>query len=976
VNYSPREEAAREAYKQELMAAGKSNPSTLGTYVGAVSSNSVMTDTLRSVGLLPDDVESLLQLEDPAAIEKILQWWNESGRKRKELQGFKSHINWWIKLRAGGGTAANRSAPSSAPGPKLAAPPYDVRLLDLLQAFFHDMPTYGIAGHYESLLQALSVYRRTFDPNSLKGLTAAFSRLREDILAAMGENRSDIIDDLLTRWPAPELQKRCNRMVDSTMERYGAAILKSAGDTGYSHSLLEALDTLRAAAEKPSAAPCAEAFLELIRIFLLDHDPRHRTVSAKKQDDRFYSSGLLHETINKLYTPVGRTVPEDQLVQYLLSLPAPEEQRGDWTGRMFLLLLSLDPDFKDVPIKPFEEYTKDLALDRLPQSDCPWYPVLYLKKPSVTSENFLQKADLSLRLAEMFLFLPWKQGDTQCRVHRLMTALEALRRSSDILCSQLEEYSSLDARPALYSKLVLCDLMHAKCHLELAKAELSDKTREPCLAGDAAHLYLSPIRNALYNAECMLDNLNEEEKDSQSALFRRLLTDSTSFFSTDNLLYRRSDCEEDQSAYSEELERWKRDFPGVPSFSAPNVHIPIDPDQLRDAGRFETVYSGSFDSVSGKDHAHKCDMELDLFQLTAGGMTAQLQMNQITDNRSMLELLHHPGFRTCCRNGLIVVSAYGDIRHPVEYICANLKKGKDDFIFSSTPLYDDPRSRNLMLLHLTAGSVEPADFPAEQREEAEFLMDSYARLRECFPRAELRRYHQNSAYRFPPYDLSAAVRPLSEVLNQRLEQLMEEAGQPGSDKDHGLLLALNKYAKDLSGLQNRSQYDNAIDLAVKAAKTENNDQEVLRLEKFRRLVYQCYYISNGMRSSRTVMLSELDPDLVLDTDTTAKTRSQRNSLSRLFRQHREQVQIDSGNVSWMDICEKGLIVRRIAASGHAIAASRRARESEYNTGLGYTARGDSIYATTMTPTTSENHTVSISPAAVKNTSLLLEFHGN
>jgi len=153
-------------------------------------------------------------------------------------------------------------------------------------------------------------------------------------------------------------------------------------------------------------------------------------------------------------------------------------------------------------------------------------------------------------------------------------------------------------------------------------------------------------------------------------------------------------------------------------------------------------------------------------------------------------------------------------------------------------------------------------------------------------------------------------------------------------------------------------------------------EEVLRLEKFRRLVYQCYYISNGMRSSRTVMLSELDPDLVLDTDTTAKTRSQRNSLSRLFRQHREQVQIDSGNVSWMDICEKGLIVRRIAASGHAIAASRRARESEYNTGLGYTARGDSIYATTMTPTTSENHTVSISPAAVKNTSLLLEFHGN
>lgn len=177
---------------------------------------------------------------------------------------------------------------------------------------------------------------------------------------------------------------------------------------------------------------------------------------------------------------------------------------------------------------------------------------------------------------------------------------------------------------------------------------------------------------------------------------------------------------------------------------------------------FEPVFSGCFDSVTGQDESKLNDLELNIFQLAAGGKTILLQGPQIIDNRNMLRLLHTEAFETLCRMGIVVFSSYGGIRNTDDFIKSRLMNA--DFKFSSFPQYDDPDMGAYLRRIVLKGLENRRMFreieghvPFELRKELELIYDGYWLAGECFRESDILKYHQNRAVKTSKFRLHARV---------------------------------------------------------------------------------------------------------------------------------------------------------------------------------------------------------------------------
>ena len=139
------------------------------------------------------------------------------------------------------------------------------------------------------------------------------------------------------------------------------------------------------------------------------------------------------------------------------------------------------------------------------------------------------------------------------------------------------------------------------------------------------------------------------------------------------------------------------------------------------------------------------------------------------------------------------------------------------------------------------------------------LAESWKIAFDSFQPSDLRRYHQNDAYRYPPRKTAfqaPSVLSLPQMLQQRIGRLIREARQPGSAKDLRRLLAVRDWADRIGILRDRSAYDSAIDALLK----QNPDPT---LEDLRSVVHQSYFLANGSLCCEHILLTERDPNFIL-----------------------------------------------------------------------------------------------------------------
>lgn len=979
MTFSPAEKQARKAYREELL---KKNPyfkkSSLNSYVGGLSVNSDLTAAVRQAGLLPENVESLLQLTDPERIQTVARWWEEEGLAQNAKH--QAAMNHWLAhhdtlLQQ---PAKKRTSVRSVP---LAVPPHTVRLLTLLQAFFPERNEDFPLALYEELLRILTGSPGFFcSSEDLKEHTPAFRSLRSKILRQL-ENKPDKVSAaLLEKWPPKAFAQKCRTMAVQCLSQYAAPLLSDF--QAREDSLLHALCLLYDA----PVQDCPARFLALIRRLLNDCDPLGFASPPPSGTFSLWESGLIWQALE--HQP-----PSEELLTACLRLPGPAapHHRERWAADLFQAILPLCAKphhlsgndkwaaaemWLGTALRQLDKNCNYLQVS-LPHPQAAWHRGFSSSQLWDGAGKCILRGWLQLRLARLLLDHPADPTQKDAWGHRLMQAQELLRQTEQLLLYRLDDHQSAAIRSADEQSpyLMLTDtyLLYAQTYLQLSRLE----TEENCLA-DAVNLYMRPARLALDNARDCLEFVPAEEIGSARAAWERMYADChRTFFQTLSPVVSRLRLRTpgDAQAYETEFSLWKARFPSrdLPAH-APHVSIPLDPESLRNQERFETVYCGSFDSVPGQAENQKFIVELTLFQLLAGGKTSLLQMNQIVDNRVMLQMLTTPGFRQACRQGYISLSCFAQINSPRDYLLSCLEK--DGFRFSSSHMYDMKSDHGPVLRELMARYLDPdspvtiEDFPWEWREEAEFLIESYQMLFECFQPSDLLRYHQNTKLRYPPARGRSAqpvIQSLPTVLDQRLKQLTYEA-QNGGTQNLETLSALEEYSSRWSDLTQRSLYDNVIDQAMEQA----GAQERLLLAKFRKLVYDSYFLSNGRRSSRTVLLTEDDPDLILTGDASPAAKKEMDTLSKLFRQRYDPC--SDSNLIWPDVCQIASSVREVDIRDSKLSTKLRAKTKSRLTGFNYTSHGRDTYVSGLKPTTSENQTVSINSAEAGSAHQALEFH--
>ena len=986
MGYSPAEKEARSAYKQELL---EKNPylssSSLNSYLGPLSAKGELTAAAKLVpGLLPPETESLLQVKDPDLVQKVALWWQEEGLAQNKKH--QSAMNHWLSRHevlpehpAQKHTHARAAA--------LAVPPHTVRLLNLLQAFYPERNEDFPLALYEELLRILTGSPSLFcSSEEFKEHTSAFRSLRSRILRQLDSAPDKVAAALQLKWPGEALSLRCRAMAVECLCQKPAPLFSDLHDR--KDSLLDALAQLYDA----SPQDCPARFLSLVRQLLTDCDPIRFTATSIPAQNVLETGRLWDYPL--IWYALEHQAPSPEFLTACLQLPAPPLpcQRERWYADLFqgILCLCARPHRLSGPDKWAAaemwlgtaltqlEKNFDVLQAGLPRQRAAWHRAFSESQFWDGANRCMLRGWLMLRLARMLLEHPADPTQKTAWGHRLMQAQALLRQSEQLLLSRLDDHQSAALRSAdeesPYLLLTHTYLLHGETYLQLSRLE----TEENCL-DDAVGLYLRPARLALDSARDCLEFVLPGERSSARSAWERLYAQCRStFFRADSPVISRMRLRTpgDAQSYQEEFALWQACFPDadLPP-SAPHVSIPLDPETLRSANQFQTVYCGSFDSVPGQVEDQKQTVELTLFQLLASGKTSLLQMNQIVDNRVMLQMLTTPGFRQACRSGYISLSCFAQINGPRDYLLSCLEK--DGFRFSSSQMFDmksdhGPVLRALMRSYLDPNSsVTLEDFPWEWREEAEFLVESYQMLFECFQPSDLLRYHQNTQLRYPPSRGRSGrpvIQTLPVVLEQRLQQLIREARSETSEKDLDTLLALEEYSARWSDLTLRSLYDDAIDQAMAQA----GAGERRLLAKFRKLVYDSYFLSNGRRSSKTILLTEDDPDLILTGDVAPGEKKEMDTLSKLFRQ-RYDPSADS-NLIWPDACHIAATVREIDIRDSKLSTKLRAKTKSRLTGYHYTAYGRDTFVSGLRPTTSENQTVSINSAKVGSAHQALEFH--
>lgn len=986
-------------FKEMVIQNGKSIK-TAGSYAGALKNGGALSEQVRCAGLLPDGAEGLLFVEDEDALRAIARWWNEEGMSRCTNTSARAAMPWLLKFRG----VSEQSAPAAAAAPRLGKPPCGITLRFLLSEFVKDLRDWEATGHRESKSETRTVLVLKLMDKPYADLphkvfqehTYEFFWMRSGLLDRLDRDFDGAVKLLKETYQPERLVRACHNVVRACLDECGGEILSDLRRrrVNYEDSVLFSLDGMYR--QLRSGGGCADldvllrCFLELMYRVLLDCDP-----AALVNDPVLEPGAALHDgecsgENGLLWSWLDWGPVSDSALEQLLLVTLPDQARlAQYLFRNLLHAAHFPGGVMAAEALPGAAEAAGKALvylelhweqlqPLLARKGAAWWTEIPEEHLLGGKEHCLLAAQMQIHRAQLLVRMGPGDKDGLAWGYRLMLCQEALRRAEKSLEQRarakqhvLEEMAGRHTMGELWVRLYLC---RAELYRQLARQE----TVENCL-GDAVTMYIAPARRALELAQLRLERAagvsGLEELWQQTC--RSCARD---FFGADSpvVIRMRLRGEEDTVHYQQEFACWHSK--SVPTPSAPVITRRLTKEELYSADQFDTIYCGAFDSRLSRQPGQQKNVELTFFQILCSGRVSLLQMNQIADNWSMLRLMHTPGFRQSCREGIITLSCYGSVNNPKTYLINSLKN--PGFKFSSSGLYELPQDadaaavenslRGAMLRYLEHN--DPAAFrmaPAALREEAEFLMEAYAMLFECFQPSDLLRFHQNPDTRMPPMKgtVQPVIQPLGQVMYQRLEALTKEALEGDPTKSLDTLRALKEFGQRLGFPDNRSHYDLAIEAAQK--KEGTGAQERRLLDKFMKLVDQCYFLSNGRRSSRQVLLTETDPDLIQRADRELAEDPGADVLECVLRQ-RNQPASDS-NLAWPDVCQLALEARRIDMENQHLSARERSLKLEQATGLKHGAVGNGTLATGLTPKLSTGEVVSIRPDESADAQAL-EFH--
>lgn len=356
----------------------------------------------------------------------------------------------------------------------------------------------------------------------------------------------------------------------------------------------------------------------------------------------------------------------------------------------------------------------------------------------------------------------------------------------------------------------------ARCQAELAKR---DSTAPP---EDLETCYLRPARKAWADAVEMLARAAEHGADPEAV-----------------------------SALQKDLDtlRTQLGLSGAPSVlrKAPQTHR-REPRLV-----FNTVYDSALPHTQERD---RLILTQTMQMAATPGMQILMQLPQLLDNDYITgTLLHDPGFQALCQAEIIVLSSYGSIEDPKDYLLMNLEK--EDFRFSASPLLEDQKVRQLLARGLRGDLPFSAlGLSGTGGEALERLYEGYRLSSLVFKPTSIRRYHQHLS---PPGILHRGPQlELPDMVTRRLDQLMKDdilCPVTGRMERLRELKEIGRRACQ-AGARTRSSYKTLF-----RRWTGDLDEELLRLSN--QLIDQCYGYSSGYRSTNCILNVAPDTDDLL-----------------------------------------------------------------------------------------------------------------
>ena len=343
------------------------------------------------------------------------------------------------------------------------------------------------------------------------------------------------------------------------------------------------------------------------------------------------------------------------------------------------------------------------------------------------------------------------------------------------------------------------------------------------------------------------------------------------------------------------------------------------------------IYSPAFDSAAAAERDNQEDLELLLFQLSASSRTVLFTLPQVMDNRYLLSLLHHSGFRSLCQSGVAALSAFtpqgqDPILDPAEYLLQSLQNEK--FCFSASPWLAQEAVRQAVgrgiAEHRPFRSVAPA-LPDASRAELEELYGAYRLASEVFRPSLIRTFHQDTAVSRRPVPPAVT---LPQEIESRIDALWEDEEHfslPGRAALLTRAQALQK-AAEAAGLRFRSDYRAALDRWRNEAAYDERE-----LDFFRALVDGCYSANLGRRACPALYDQPVDPLLCLHAvDGPAERRGDSSGAVRYaFRLYRDRRSGTRTLLDWQNITEVALTARRLELERQSPA------QKETRLGLGF-----------------------------------------
>ncbi|OUN05662.1 hypothetical protein B5G43_12180 [Flavonifractor sp. An92] len=343
------------------------------------------------------------------------------------------------------------------------------------------------------------------------------------------------------------------------------------------------------------------------------------------------------------------------------------------------------------------------------------------------------------------------------------------------------------------------------------------------------------------------------------------------------------------------------------------------------------IYSPAFDSAAAAERDNQEDLELLLFQLSASSRTVLFTLPQVMDNRYLLSLLHHSGFRSLCQSGVAALSAFtpqgqDPILDPAEYLLQSLQNEK--FCFSASPWLAQEAVRQAVgwgiAEHRPFRSVAP-ELPDASRAELEELYGAYRLASEVFRPSLIRTFHQDTT-------VSRRTAPPAVTLPQEIQSRInalwedeEHLSLPGRAALLTQAQALQK-AAEAEGLRFRSDYRAALDRWRNEAAYAERE-----LDFFRALVDGCYSANLGRRACPALYDQPVDPLLCLHAvDGPAERRGDSSGAVRYaFRLYRDRRSGTRTLLDWQNITEVALTARRLELERQSPA------QKETRLGLGF-----------------------------------------